>query len=321
MAEALEECQAATGVLESEGDLAGLAEGGLMAGRVQGWLGDPAATDSFERAITYARQSGNHRARIQASFGLIASFTPLSIPADAAVARAEQLLHDLRGEEQAEAHLLLPLSLLYAYAGRFAEARAALARCRSLLTAAGARLALARTADAAGHIELAAGDPAAAERCWREGYEAFSAMGARGYRSTLASLLAEALYLQERLDEAQQMTETAETLSTPDDFETQAWWRATRAKLLARHRQFPAARQLITEAEALILPTCFTRLKAHLLVAKAEVNQLAGDRDQAQDSLHAALRIYEDHHVVPLAGQVKAALTSLAAHERRRPRR
>jgi tetratricopeptide (TPR) repeat protein len=138
-------------------------------------------------------------------------------------------------------------------------------------------------------------------------------MGEHGHRSTLASYLAEALYLQGRLDEAQQMTEKAETLSPSDDFETQARWRATRAKLLARHRQFPAARQLISEAEALISPTCFTRLKGHLLVAKAEVNQLAGDRDQAQTGLHAALRIYEDHHVLPLAGQVKAALASLAA--------
>jgi predicted ATPase/DNA-binding XRE family transcriptional regulator len=313
MAGALEECQAATAVLESESDLAGRAEGWLITGRLQFWLGDPAGAESLERAIGYARQSGNHRAWIQAGFGLAATFHQLPIPADAAIRRVQELLQEASGEQSAEAHLLMPLSLLYAYTGRFADARAALARCRSLLTAAGARLALARSADPAGHIELAAGDPAAAERCWREGYEAFRAMGEHGHRSTLASYLAEALYLQGRLDEAQQMTEKAETLSPSDDFETQARWRATRAKLLARHRQFPAARQLISEAEALISPTCFTRLKGHLLVAKAEVNQLAGDRDQAQTGLHAALRIYEDHHVLPLAGQVKAALASLAA--------
>jgi tetratricopeptide (TPR) repeat protein len=270
---------------------------------------------SLERAIAYARQSGNHRARIQASFGLAATFMHLSIPADAAVARAEQLLQDVRGEGPAEAHVLMPLSVLYAHAGRFAEARAASARCRSLLTAAAARLALARTTYAAGEIELTAGDPAAAERCWREGHEAFRAMGERGTRSTLACWLAEALYLQGRLDEAQQMTEEAEelSLSLPDDIETQALWRATRAKLLARHRQFPAARQLIADAQALISPTVWMRLRAHLLVAEAEVRQLAGDRRQAAASLHAALRIYEDQRTAPLAAQVKAALTSLNA--------
>ena len=79
-----------------------------------------------------------------------------------------------------------------------------------------------------------------------------------------------------------------------------------------RRREFPAARQLITEAQALISPTCWMGLKAHLLVAEAEVHQLAGDRDQGTDSLHAALRIYEDRRTAPLAAQVKAALASLA---------
>jgi len=144
IAEALEECRAATTVLESAGDPAGLAEGWLQTGTLELWLGDPAAAQSLERAIFYARQAGNHGARIQASYRLIMSFTQLPIPADAAIARAEQLLQDLRGEEPAEARLLPPLSLLYAYAGRLAEARAASARCRSLLTASGARLALAR---------------------------------------------------------------------------------------------------------------------------------------------------------------------------------
>jgi hypothetical protein len=83
-----------------------------------------------------------------------------------------------------------------------------MARARSLLAASGARLDLARSTLAVGEIELAAGDPAAAERCFR-GYKAFRAMGERGYCSTEAGLLAEALYRQGRLGEAQQMTEEA----------------------------------------------------------------------------------------------------------------
>ena len=42
-------------------------------------------------------------------------------------------------------------------------------------------------------MELIAGDPAAAERYLREGYEAFRAMGERGYLSSVAGSLAEAL--------------------------------------------------------------------------------------------------------------------------------
>jgi hypothetical protein len=54
-------------------------------------------------------------------------------------------------------------------------------------------------------------------------------------------------------------------------------------------------------------------------MAKAEVNRLAGTRDQAADSLRAALRIYEDRHAVPLAEQARAALASLTAEPGTKP--
>ena len=54
-------------------------------------------------------------------------------------------------------------------------------------------------------------------------------------------------------------------------------------------------------------------LKAYLLMAEAEVHQLAGDSDRAAASLHAALRIYGDRRMAPLAAHVKAALASLTA--------
>jgi tetratricopeptide (TPR) repeat protein len=319
-AEALAECQAATAVLESEGDLEGLAEGWLVAGTLRYWSGDvPAGQEALERAIACAWQSGNHRAQAQASGGLATTFLRWPIPIDAAIARVEQLLHDVGGEPAAQAHVLIPLSQLYALAGRFAEARAAIARCRSLLMASGARFDLARSAQPAGRIELAADDPASAERCFREGYEAFRAMGERGYCSSDASLLAEALYRQGRLDEAQQMTEETQSIAPPSDLDAQARWRTVRAKLQAWRGQFPAARQLLAEAEALISPTSDTRFKAEILVAEAEVDQLAGDRDQAAASFHAALRIYEDRRVASLAVQAKAALARLAAQPGARP--
>ena len=88
------------------------------------WLGDsPADQQALERAMAYARQGGHRRVQLQASFWLAVTFTLLPIPADTAIARAEQLLQTADGEPWAEADILRPLSELYAYSGRFADAR------------------------------------------------------------------------------------------------------------------------------------------------------------------------------------------------------
>lgn len=125
---------------------------------------------------------------------LAANLQDLPIPADAAAGRAEQLLEAAAGDPWAEAAILTPLALLYGFAGRFADARAAIRRAQSILTGSGAKFDWATSAMLAGQIELMAGDPAAAERNLQEGYEAFRVMGERGLRATIGSLLAEAAY-------------------------------------------------------------------------------------------------------------------------------
>jgi tetratricopeptide (TPR) repeat protein len=315
-AEALEECEAAIGVLESEGDLSGLAEAWLVAGRLRYDRAEwPADQEALECALAYARQSGNHRAQIQASNWLSASLSELPIPADAAIARVEQLLRAATGEPWAEAYLLMALSTLYAYTGRFNDARAGLAGSRSILAGFGANLALGYWAIPAGLIELAAGDAAAAERYLRHGYEALRAItGERGAFGYLAALLAEALCALGRLDEAQQMTEEAQAAAAPDDIDPHAQWRTTRAKLLARRGEFSAARRLVDEAQALLPPACRSLPKAETLVAEAEVNRLAGAPDRAAACLRAALRIYEDARATALAEKVGAVLATLTDH-------
>jgi tetratricopeptide (TPR) repeat protein len=309
---ALAECEAATAVLESEGDLVGLAEAWLLIGKLRHWLGDsPAAQEALERALAYARQSGNRRAQRRARGWLAVTFSDLPITADAALGRVEQLLRAASGDPWAEAEILMRSPRLYAYAGRFADARAAVARAWSVFAGSGAKLAWAGGAIPAGMMELIAGDPVAAERHLKEGYEVFRAMGERAYLATIAAVLAEALYAQGRLDEAQQMTEEARAAAVPDDADAQARWRATRAKLLARRGQFSPARRLVGEAVALASATSYTLLQAETLVAKAEVSRLAGAHSQALTSLRAALRIYEDRHTIALSEQTKIAIACL----------
>jgi tetratricopeptide (TPR) repeat protein len=226
-ARAIEAGEQSAAVLESEGDLEGLAEAWLSAGRLRFWAGAPGASEALERAAACARQSGNHHAEQESRTWLAATLWDLPIPIHVAAGRAERLLEAASGDPWDEAAILHPLSLTYGYAGRFAEARAASRRAQSILAAAGAKLDWARCVYLAGRIELMAGDPAAAEQALREGYEALRAISVRGDRANIVTLLAEAACAQGRLGEA---------LAGAGDFDAQGRWRATRAKLLGPAR-------------------------------------------------------------------------------------
>jgi predicted ATPase/DNA-binding SARP family transcriptional activator len=316
---AIDACEAAVPLLESEGDLEGLAEVWLSAGKLRYWGGDNlAAEQALQRAFACARQSGNHYAERDSRTWLVASLVELPIPADVAVGRAEQLLEAASGDPWAEAAILLPLTRLYGYAGRLADAREANRRSQSIFARSGAKLDLAMCAQVAGRIELIAGDPAAAERNLREGCEVLRAMAEPGYRANEVALLAEAVYAQGRFGEALRLTEEAEAIAGADDNYAQAQWRATRAKLLARRGQFPAATGLAEQAVALLPATADAPERAEFLVAKAEVSQLAGALDEAEDSLRRALQFYNDRRMVLLAERTHALLTSLAAQRRAR---
>jgi len=60
-------------------------------------------------------------------------------------------------------------------------------------------------------------------------------------------------------------------------------------------------------------------LQAEILLARAEVDRLAGAPEQAKASLRAALRIYQDRHATPLADQAAAALGALTGHPSAKP--
>ena len=315
-AEALAECEAAAVVLESEDDLDGLAEALTVAGRLLFWLGDiPASQPVLERAISCARQSGNHRTQMRASHWLAVIFSLLAIPADIGVTRTEQLLADASGDLWAEADLLKPLCVLYAHVGRVADARAAIDRSQSTFAGFGAKLALAESAVPAAIVGMIIGDPASAERYARQGIEEFRAMGERRLVVDLIGLLAHALYEQGRFDEAQQLIDEADTGPRATVYST---W-LTEAKLLARRGQFAAARKLVGQAEALLSPTSVRMPRADALKARAEVERLAGAPGHAAASLRAALDIYEQQRATTLAGQTRAALASLAAQPGRDP--
>ena len=157
--------------------------------------------------------------------------------------------------------------------------------------------------------ELLLGDPVAAERHLRAGYETFQAVGERYYLAMSTVLLADALYEQGRFDEAAQMIGEPLDGASPT-FAARA--ALIKAKLLARSGQFAKARRLADEGTRLA-PAASPMAHATAHDASAEVERLAGAPGQATARLNAALRIYEDRRATASAERVRTALASLAA--------
>ena len=275
---AIAECEAAVPTLEAAGDLAGLAEAWTVLGKMRLFSGSgpPGDEEALERAIDYAQRSGSEGAEREAIIYLLLIFNRLRIPVDVALSRAEHTLAALPSDPWDEAAVRIAVAPLYAYAGRFAEARAAIARGRTLWAQSGATFYWAIWAPVAGWTEMIAGDAAAAERELRGGYEALRDMGDQGFLASTAAVLAEAVYEQGRLAEAQQLADEAREAAVTGDLEAHAQWRAISAKLLARGGRFAAARKLASEAVALIPASAWDSRRAEMLVAKAEVLRLAG---------------------------------------------
>ena len=314
MAEGLAESEAAAAALATEGNAESLAEAWLSIGQLRFFMGKgTASTEAVERAGSYARQGASHYVQQEIARWLIIPCSELTIPADVAIGRAEQLIAAADGDPWAEASLVSQLSVLYAFAGRFADARAAIARSQSAFTGSGAKLSWAESLLHAGWIEMMAGHPAAAEQVLTEGRQILREMGERGYLINLLATLAHAVYAQGRLDEAYRLSEEAEAITlAKDDIDGQVRWRLARAKALAGRSQFTAARKLVREATALAAPTSWAAMHAEVLTTHAEISKLECAREDAADSLRQALRIYEERRASALADRTRAALASLS---------
>ena len=147
---------------------------------------------------------------------------------------------------------------------------------------------------------MLAGDPREAERELRSGYADLERMGEKGYLSTVAAELAQALYEQRRSTRPSDSRTSARNSVRSTIYATQVEWRGTRAKVLARRGEFDAAVALAEEAVALAEDTDYLNLQGDICKDLAEVLSLAGRiGDAASRSRRGArgLRTEGEHRV------------------------
>ena len=162
-------------------------------------------------------------------------------------------------------------------------------------------------------VELAAGDPVAAERELREGYAVLAELAETGFRSTNAALLAEALFVQGRLEEAASAADDALELTQEDDFVTLGVARAVQARIAAARGEFDAAEALARQAVAFQERTDYVPHHADALVSLAHVCEAAGDSAEAVEAAEKALGLYEQKGAVVGAARARTVLERLGA--------
>jgi tetratricopeptide (TPR) repeat protein len=227
--------------------------------------------------------------------------------------RCEDILAAARGDPALEAVSLATIGHLQAMLGRFDEARASARHSRAIGEEFGLTSWLAALPLYSGPIELLAGEPGAAERELRAGYDALIEMGDLGRLSTEAAFLAQALYAQGRYEEAEYLTGVCEGATTPDDVLSQIAWRSVRAKALAQERELQQAELLAQEAVALAQETDGLDLHGDALLDLAEVLRASGRPSDAVAAAERALSLYERKGNLVSAARARAALRALTA--------
>src|SRR5262249_24420631 len=142
------------------------------------------------------------------------------------------------------------------------------------------------------YVEMLAGNPPGAIETLRASYRALEEMGERGFLSTIAGMLAHALYADGADDEADHFTRRSEDLAATDDRFSQALWRGARAKVYARRGDAERAEVLAREALQLYVASESLNERADALSDLAEVLTLAGRVDEARAARLEAAELY-----------------------------
>ena len=304
----LDECgrraSEAAAQLTAMGDPTGAAKAYRVRALVLARLGQVADTEAaLDLALTAAREAGDSR---QIS-GVLAAAPLAALWGPTPVARAGgrcldvvRLLRITTGARAVEAISTRCQAVLEALRGRTDAARKMLDGARATLEDLGLRHGLLELELFAGIVELAAGEPAAADDHLRIAYDGFRALGIDVDAAQAAAIRARAALAVGEDDRALELVEVAESLGA-HDLKTAIAWRTGKAEVLARRGRHAQAIELAEAAAALAEPTDALLDRADAQAALGAVLTLAGDVEGGRRATERARSLYEQKGATALA--------------------
>jgi predicted ATPase/class 3 adenylate cyclase len=236
--------------------------------------------------------------------------TPVRLATQRCVAIGEQV----RTSAVAVAVTLHPLGVLHAMQAEFGSARSLIRQGNQILEEVGGAVMQSAHSHHEATVEMLAGRPDIAEQRLRVGYHKLEEMGENALLSTSAALLAQAIYVQGRTDEAERFCGVSERTAAIDDLSTQVMWRSVRAKILARQGRGEEAIALAREAVRLVERTDLLCDHADALLDLAEVLSLDPRPTTHEEQTLAlkAVALYEQKGNIASASNTRSLLSASA---------
>ncbi len=214
-----------------------------------------AALGPLESCMALARETGDRRTEVDAIWQLAGPIFWGPTPVNEAGPRCRELRRSLPYASQPYAFMVVLDAIFLAMAGRFNEARDVAERGAVMYNDLGITPADVGLPQYSARLSLLLGDVKAAVDGLRGACASYARRGDTGYVSSTAGLLGEALYRQERYDEALEAADLARSTAAADDFGAQMIWRWVRAKVVARRGDHAEARSLARQAVSIGRPT------------------------------------------------------------------
>ncbi len=241
----------------------------------------------------HARRTGDAALEIDLiySSGPAIAFGPITV--EQGFGWVTQVAESAQNRQAAENWSWHMLAHLNARLGDFDAARTAMNSWRTQMRELGQMMRYYATVDCAWDICWLAEDWAGGERALREAYEELERTGDRAARPVIAAYLAEALFRQGKIDEADSFSRVAEELAVADDVQGEAVWRRIRARVLAERGEVNEAVTLGGRAVELLAETDMLDEHAAACLALASVLMAAGRNGEAREAAGQAIRLYE----------------------------
>jgi class 3 adenylate cyclase/tetratricopeptide (TPR) repeat protein len=315
-AEIVAETERAIALLKEAGDERGLAEAWRLVGEARVYEGRVAdGQHALERALSHITPGISPRSWNAILFAIGMCRLDGPTPLDEAITYAQERLEFARAMElrALEADMLHVLGVAEGRRGRFEAGRSALASSTAISEELGLAYMSQWSKRSLGKLELAAGDPKAAEHALRESYEVLLEMGLKSSLGETAVPLAAALYAQRRYDEAAETLKSVKEEWASGDTSVDAPRLTVRARLLAAEGWDSQADHALERALRLVERTDWVCLQADTLLAQAEVLKLADRLAEAEHGLRRALEVAQAKGYAVAANAARGLLDELGA--------